>query len=158
MQTVLHIFFSSVQRFNIVKKRVYQMESFTKWVSFTNITPLARLHGWLAKQNVGLQMVWDQSFYNCTELRMSQNLKHPECNKEGWRSLIDSFIHPYLHILAWTHSEGATLKRNSCNGQLMYVYICLTTVYTTDGSHWWQIGLITFIKRLDPKIVLPHRC
>ena len=24
-------------------------------------------------------------------------------------------------------------------------------------SHWWQIG-ITPIKRLDPKIVMPHRC
>ena len=38
----------------------------------------------------------------------------------------------------------------------LYDSICLTTTYITDGSHRWLID-ITFIKRPDPKIVLPHR-
>ena len=34
----------------------------------------------------------------------------------------------------------------------MYAYVYNDSLNITDGSHWWQI---TFIKRFDPKIVLP---
>ena len=43
------------------------------------------------------------------------------------------------------------------SGNSLNVFVCLTTAWITDGSHRWQIG-ITFIKHIDPKIVLPHRC
>ena len=43
-----------------------------------------------------------------------------------------------------------------CLTPWMCMWICLTTAYITDRSHWWQRN-ITFIKRLDPKIMMPHR-
>ena len=66
-----------------------------------------------------------------------------------------------VYLIIWTYREGNTWKRNAYNdiysGNSLSVPIYLTTALITDGSQWRQIG-ITFIKRLDPKIVLPHIC
>ena len=68
----------------------------------------------------------------------------------------------YLFTQAYVNAQGRSyLRRNAYNkiysGNSFNVCLYLTTAEIADGSHWWQMG-ITFIKRLDLKVVLPHRC
>ena len=63
-------------------------------------------------------------------------------------------VYPYSHVwITGKELPGSVVLIT----RFTRVCICLTTDKITDGSHWWQID-ITFIKRLDPKIRLPHRC
>ena len=77
-----------------------------------------------------------------------------------WKRMNEWLFIP-IHICERTGRELATWKRNAFNeiysGNSLSVCICLTTAKITDGSHRWQI-CITFIKRLDSKTVVPHRC
>ena len=56
-----------------------------------------------------------------------------------------------------TEGRRRNAYNNNYSGIFLNIYICFTTDYITDGSHCRQMW-ITFIKPLDPKIVLPHRC
>ena len=51
------------------------------------------------------------------------------------------------------HGSVMLITRYTRVNPWMYSYVWRQI---TDGYHWWKIG-ITFIKRLDPKILLPHR-
>ena len=74
-----------------------------------------------------------------------------------WRNEESLFTQMYVNA----QGRNYTLKRNtykniySCSS--LNICICLSTAWITDGSHWWQTGIM-FIRHLDPKIVLPHGC
>ena len=72
-----------------------------------------------------------------------------------------------MHVNEWSvipiHTDMCerVMKHNAYSdkysGSSLHLCICLTTVWMFNRFHLWQVS-IPYSKRLEPKIVLPHRC